>query len=583
MNHFVSRLATSATALCTVAVLATPALAQRTHVAGLTGEPPDTSNWPHPAAPDGNPYDRSTAAPQDLAYRDAKAQLGKVLFWEEQVSSDNTMACGTCHSPAAGGTDLRAGAFHQNGNIGSLGMIRQHAFAGSVQVDYNFFNTPSTVIDRQVTGLHAPTMIGAYVFDTLFWDQRAGPTFVDPFSNVIPNFGDWAACEDLSVGPVVSDVEMGHEGIDWTNGFIQQKLNFSYPLALVDPSTIPSDVVWVWALNLTYDQVFDMVFGADPQFGGAQGVTRERFALAVAHYMRTLIPDQAPIDLGTMTDEELHGFDLMQTSGCFTCHSATGSPQFQTPFGIMVDPFDNPLSDGNLHDIGFGPVKTPTLRNVGLRQRFFSTGLGNGGLNSLSDIIDFYDHQPMGGPFELQGSGPGGTLTADEKAAMMAFLGNALTDPRVAAQVAPFDRPQLASERPEFFPFEVNEYGTATMCPSGFLPEIIANAPPLVSKGHVFGTPVFDWFKVGVGHAPPGVPAHLLIATSPTAGPVIWVGPAFAVAFVGITDAQGIATAQMPFPLDPSTLGMKFFTQWMLFDYGRRCFSDAAMFIPFWF
>ena len=32
-----------------------------------------------------------------------KRVLGKILFWEEQLSSDDTVACGTCHIPAAGG------------------------------------------------------------------------------------------------------------------------------------------------------------------------------------------------------------------------------------------------------------------------------------------------------------------------------------------------------------------------------------------------------------------------------------------------------------------------------------------------
>ena len=35
--------------------------------------------------------------------------LGKILFWEEQLSSDNTVSCGTCHRPAFGGTDPRLG------------------------------------------------------------------------------------------------------------------------------------------------------------------------------------------------------------------------------------------------------------------------------------------------------------------------------------------------------------------------------------------------------------------------------------------------------------------------------------------
>ena len=37
-----------------------------------------------------------------------KSLLGKLLFWEEQLSSDNGVACATCHQPLAGGTDPRA-------------------------------------------------------------------------------------------------------------------------------------------------------------------------------------------------------------------------------------------------------------------------------------------------------------------------------------------------------------------------------------------------------------------------------------------------------------------------------------------
>ena len=39
----------------------------------------------------------------------AKTILGKLLFWEEQMSSDNRVACGTCHRAAQGGGDQRVG------------------------------------------------------------------------------------------------------------------------------------------------------------------------------------------------------------------------------------------------------------------------------------------------------------------------------------------------------------------------------------------------------------------------------------------------------------------------------------------
>ena len=49
-------------------------------------------------------------APVENPITAEKAILGKILFWEEQLSHDNTTACGTCHIPSAGGGDPRIGA-----------------------------------------------------------------------------------------------------------------------------------------------------------------------------------------------------------------------------------------------------------------------------------------------------------------------------------------------------------------------------------------------------------------------------------------------------------------------------------------
>ena len=55
-------------------------------------------------------------SPQPLPPRPVPAQnpitpqkvvLGKLLFWEEQMSTDNRVACGTCHTFSAGGGDSR--------------------------------------------------------------------------------------------------------------------------------------------------------------------------------------------------------------------------------------------------------------------------------------------------------------------------------------------------------------------------------------------------------------------------------------------------------------------------------------------
>jgi len=151
----------------------------------------------------------------------------------------------------------------------------------------------------------------------------------------------------------------------------------------------------------------------------------------------------------------------------------------------------------------------------------------------------------------------------------------------VRARQFPFDRPELASERPDFNPFEVNEYGNGTPGASGLVSEIIANAPP-----HVPGptTATSGWFKVGIGKAPANSAIALLISNSAGPGPVLWVGQPFVSVSGGTTNAQGIGTVFMPFPLTPSTVGVPVFTQWAVDDGALvQAFSDAARFVPFTF
>lgn len=47
--------------------------------------------------------------PVENPLTEQKRVLGKILFWDEQLSSDNTIACGSCHVPDDGGADPRVG------------------------------------------------------------------------------------------------------------------------------------------------------------------------------------------------------------------------------------------------------------------------------------------------------------------------------------------------------------------------------------------------------------------------------------------------------------------------------------------
>lgn len=544
-----ARIPTRLAACAALLLTAGAAQAQRMHVQGLIGEPPDlaASTWPHPAAPDGNPFPRSTAPPADIFRRDTKALLGKTLFWEEQVGIDKTMACGTCHDPGAAGADGRGPAPHASGTFGSFGVIPQEVNQRPTgpTIDYGFVTNPNGAFARSVTPIIAPPMIGAYMFERLFWDMRAGPAFrfegpPVPPPPIIPNFADFAALEQLATGPPLSDVEMGHFALTWGSGTLQAHIGGALPLALCDPNPakMPPDLGAVIGLNLDYNTLFDLVFGSDPDptLALGPGVTRERFAAAVAHYMRTLIPDRAPIDLGTMTANQQAGFQIASNGTCFTCHSVGFGVALTNPAGGFQDPFDAPLSDGQFHNIRGLTVKTPTLRNVGLKKHFFTDGQ----VMDMLTLVNFYDLT-----FGLN-------LNNTTRGQLIDFLANALTDPRVAGRTFPFDKPELASERPEHA-FEGNEFGFPI---SGTTtPEMLANAPAFVPD-----TGRTSFFKIGLANCIPGNIAILGLQFPPSTS--------FSFLPVETISTAGFATTHFPIPAQTGSalIGLTAVGRWFVQD-----------------
>jgi len=341
----------------------------------------------------------------------AKVRLGQALFHEEQLSSDDTMACATCHRLELGGGDPRAGARHP-GTDGHLGTADDELGSfGVPRRDRSGTAQPHPVFgsERQVTPRAPPTVIGAAFFNVQFWDTRALPVFRDEAGEVV--IAQYGSLESQAVVPPMASAEMAHEGRTWAE--LTAKLARARPLALA--SDVPAGLAEFVGEAPDYGALFAKAFG-DPV------VTRERIAMAIASYERTLVPDQSPFDLGTLSERQQRGFELFKEHGaCELCHpSASGL-----------------FSDGARRTISLPDheraVKTPTLRNVGLRPRYMSSGQ----LTSLDQVVRHY--QKLGFiHFD----------TPEDRAALLDFVANGLTDPRVARREAPFDRPTLRSERP---------------------------------------------------------------------------------------------------------------------------------------
>src|SRR5262245_41331148 len=119
--------------------------------------------------------------PAENPITESKRVLGKILFFDEQLSMSNTMACATCHTMGRDGTDAR-----QSRNPGPDGVFNtpddKLASPGVIHADANNSYVRDSVYGLlpQVTGRAAPSPINAAFATDLFWDGRARSQFVDP-------------------------------------------------------------------------------------------------------------------------------------------------------------------------------------------------------------------------------------------------------------------------------------------------------------------------------------------------------------------------------------------------------------------
>lgn len=545
------------------------------HQGELVGDPasPFAGVFPYPSSPRGNPFWEPSHPDWNFVKR--QVMLGKALFWDEQLSSDSTMACGTCHAMVAGGTDGRIGAFATNAKNGSPGMfpqndIQDHFFEGLNGLLPGAPPAPDVNRLKRVTGMTAPSMINAVFFNKLFWQHRAGPEFNDTNTggSPLPGFSDFAAPESLVAFPPVSPTEMGHDDIDWATGAIQSKLAHSSILRLATPSSVPLDIAWLHGQN--YADVFDSLYGSHPS---GNPVTRERISMSIAHYMRTLISDKAPVhaEPGTsdgLNDEQMFAMELLDQHGCFRCHSSSGGPQFASGGGF-VDKFDSLFSDGQLHDISLPPpgdqaedpitgvlgpanVKTPSFLNMGLRNRFFHSGQ----FTDLQDLLDFYNQELQDQPRNVFNP----PLNPDEKAAMLSLWQDGFTDQRVANATFPFDRPDLHSERLTAMGSLENRFGTGWGGSYG-RPQIISSPPATDGE---------PWFRSGLANARPG--ASTIFGLSMNAGailPGVHIGPVINWSPVMTVRPDRMGTwweANMPLLGATAMIGSGVYGQWVVFD-----------------
>ena len=506
--------------------------------AAAQGPPPPPGPLQPPPAPAGNPV------------TPAKVLLGKALFWEEQLSSTRTVACGTCHEPAAGASDARTATSPLALHPGADGLFETpddvHGSPGVPQnlADGTYTSHADFGILEQATGRRSRPASEAGYAANLFWDGRAGGTLVDPETLAVV-LAAGAALESQALVPILNSTEMAHLTREWSEVTVQ--LSAARPLALAHdlPAELASGLG-----ERSYAELFTQAFGTSE-------ITASRIAMAIASYERTLVSNQTPLDVALsggapLTPLQQQGRAIFANRNCVACHA-----------GAL-------LSDDNFHYIGVRPaaedpgrfaesgnnvdrgaMRTPSLRNVALRAPY----MHNGEFATLAEVVDFYDR---GGDFDAPNKNPlivPLNLTPQEKTALLAFLSGALTDPRVAGETAPFDRPRLYSESDEV-PFVE---GAGVNGEGGIEPQVVALEPPFAGNP---GCTVGVWAALG------GATAVLAIDDS---DPGFTPPPSAALAREELTlsgegATGGWGSVSLAIPEDPELYGTSWFGRWYVAD-----------------
>lgn len=339
-------------------------------------------------------------------------QLGKMLFFDEDLSVNGNQSCASCHAPEVGwvGPDSNVnahGAVYEGSIPGAFGDRKPPTAA---------YGGASPVLYRDKKGLWVGGM---------FWDGRAtGWRLGDPLA-------------EQALGPFLNPKEQ------------------ALPSA--------ADVVEKVRAS-SYAGLFEAVWGPGSLDDVASAY--DKIGLSIAAYERSAEVsaysskyDAYLAKRATLTKQERKGLNLFfGKAKCGKCHNGRDFTDFtydnlgvpknpENPVYLEDPAFIDPGLGGFLRASGFpeavymaewGKHKVPTLRNVDLRPYagFVKAYGHNGYFKSLEEIVHFYNTRDvpgegwMGEPWPAPEYAPTVNkaelgnlrLTADEEAAVVAFL-----------------------------------------------------------------------------------------------------------------------------------------------------------------
>jgi cytochrome c peroxidase len=342
-----------------------------------------------------------------------KEQLGKLIFFDANLSTPTGQSCATCHGPQVGFTG-------PDSDVNNTTVV----YPGAVPTRFGNRKPPSSAYGgtSPVFYLHKNLFVGG-----MFWDGRAtGWELGDPLA-------------EQARGPFLNPMEQNNASAQVVVDKIHYESSYATLFEQVYGTTIWSDV------TNAYNKVADAI--AAYERSGEVNPFTSKFD----YYLKKMVK---------LSKEELKGYNLFHGKGkCSKCHISTKFPQGAPPIftdftydnlGIPKNPA-NPfyIEHPDFIDLGlgeflestseyseyaaanYGKHKVPTLRNVDLRPypTFVKAYGHNGFFKSLKAIVHFYNTRDVEAwpPPEVADNMNTKELgdlklTSDEEDAIVAFL-----------------------------------------------------------------------------------------------------------------------------------------------------------------
>ena len=275
----------------------------------------------------------------------AKIELGRQLYFETRLSSDNTVSCASCHHP-------------------DEGFGRHTAFGIGV--------------DGQEGGRNSPVSYNRILSDLQFWDGRAD------------------SLEAQAVGPIANPIEMANtheQAVDTLKGIPGYVAQFE---AIFGKDSVTIDnvgkaiasferVLVTGPAPFDYYEQFQTYAALDAEVLGTLIQEDDDFA---AQYQA----DKANVEANPMTPSAIRGRELFfsERVNCKACHvGANLADEKYHNIGVGMDAKEPDVGRFAVtkDDKDWGAFKTPTIRNVALSAPY----MHDGSQRTLEEVVEHYN------------------------------------------------------------------------------------------------------------------------------------------------------------------------------------------------